>query len=124
MKRHPETPRCDQGASTWLQNWYGLALGAVWALLLIHAMLPFPANVVVATLSAALGGYLVGRVEGGLGRRRNPERSRHGAPLLVFLLVLLGLSLFAFHVVNIAWAPPLFGLVAFIAACAVGRCGR
>jgi uncharacterized protein YhhL (DUF1145 family) len=105
-RRHPDPP----------PNWYGPTLGAVWALLLIQVMLPFPWNVAIATVSAAIAGYLVGRVEGDLGGRRKGNVSRHGAPLVVFLLGLLGLSLFAYHVADIAWSPPALGLVAFGAA--------
>jgi len=110
----------DCGRSEPLPKWHGPALSAVWALLLIQVMLPFPLNVAVATVSAAIGGYLVGRVNGDLGARRKDNLSRHGAPLVVFLLGLLGLSLFAYHVVEIAWAPPTLGLVAFGAAWAFG----
>lgn len=100
-------------------SWYGPTLGAVWALLLIQVMLPFPWNVAIATVSAAIAGYLVGRVEGDLGGRRNGNVSRHGAPLVVFLLGLLGLSIFAYQVVEVAWAPPALGLFAFGAAWAL-----
>lgn len=87
-------------------------------------MLPFPWNVVIATVSAATAGYVVGRVEGDLGGFRLWSTSRHGAPLIVFLLGLLGLSLFAYHVVEIAWAPPALGLVSFGAAWASGANGK
>lgn len=99
---------------TALPRWYGPVLGVVWALLIIQVMLPFPANVAVATLSAALAGFFIGLIEaGGTGdRRANP----HGGAPLVLLLGLLGLSLFLYYVADIAQAPPLLGLVAFVAA--------
>ncbi|ROU04097.1 hypothetical protein [Histidinibacterium lentulum] len=90
-------------------GWYGPALGAIWAVLILQVMLPFPANAVVATTAAATGGYLVWKAEGGLGGRS----SRRRALLFLLLLALLGLSLFAYHIVNIGWAPPVLGLVAF-----------
>jgi len=102
-------------------RWYGPALGAIWALLLVQVMLPFPANVAVAALSAALGGFLVGRIEGGFGTRHWTGARKHGGPLLVFLLGLLGLSLLLHHLADMAWAPPLLAIVAFVAACAVFR---
>lgn len=110
-RRHSDSP----------PKWYGPTLGAVWALLLIQIMLPFPWNVATATVSAAIAGYFVGRVEGDLGGWRHRSGPRHGAPLVAFLLGLLGLSLFAYHVVEITWAPPVLGLVAFGAAWAFGK---
>lgn len=105
-------------------RWYSPALGGIWALLLASAMAPFPANAAIATISAAMGGYLVGKVEGGFGSRKAEKASRHGAPLLVFLLGLLGLSLFAYQVVDIGWAPPALALVAFGTAWASGASGH
>ena len=101
-------------------RWYGPALGAIWALLLVQVMLPFPANVAVATLSAATAGFLLGRIEGDLGRPWHWNASRHGAPLFVFLLGLLGLGVFAYHVVEIDWLPPALALIAFGASWGFG----
>ena len=101
-------------------TWFRPALGTAWVLLLLYVMLPFPANVAIAAVSAATAGFLVGCIEGGLGSPWQWKASRHGAPLVVFLLGRLGLGLFAYHVVEIAWAPPALALIAFDAAWAFG----
>jgi hypothetical protein len=124
MNQHAETPCRDQDDRPGLPRWYGPALGAVWALLLVQVMLPFPANVAVATLSAALGGFLVGCIEGGIGARRGDGPRRQGAPLLVVLLGLLGLSLVLHNLADMTWVPPLLALLAFATSCAVFRRGR